>query len=83
LFATTSLQATIVMQGEERLGPWTSKGELTNRVVDLAKPLREGVARRCAMQGTKEAQMIRKIEWMKFAIGPKDVRLITDQKVIK
>jgi hypothetical protein len=44
---TTSLQARAVTQGEERLGPRTSKGELINGVVDLAKSSRRGDTKAC------------------------------------
>jgi hypothetical protein len=37
---TTSLQTRAVTQGKEMLGRWTSKGELTDGVVDLAKSMR-------------------------------------------
>jgi hypothetical protein len=35
------------MQGEERLGPQTSQGELTNEVVDLAKSSRRSDTKAC------------------------------------
>jgi hypothetical protein len=35
------------MQGEERLGPQTSQGELTNEVVDLAKSSRRSDTKEC------------------------------------
>jgi hypothetical protein len=36
-----------VTQGEERLGPQTSKGELINRVVDLVNSSRKGDTKAC------------------------------------
>jgi hypothetical protein len=44
---TTSHQARTVMQGEERLGPQTSMGELTNGVVDLVKSSRRSDTKAC------------------------------------
>jgi hypothetical protein len=39
------------MEGEEGLGPQISKGELTNRVVDLAKSSRRSDTKACHAMG--------------------------------
>jgi hypothetical protein len=73
----------VIMQGKEALSPRIRKDELTNGVIDLAKPLIEGVTRRCSMWGIKEAQTIRQIQWAKSMIGFKDDRMINDHEVIE
>jgi hypothetical protein len=70
-----------VTQGEDGLSPWTSKGELTNGVVDLVKSSRRSDTKACHLMD-KGAQMKRWIKWMIFAIGFKDDEMINDHKII-
>jgi hypothetical protein len=44
----------IVTEGEEGLGPWTSKGELTNGVIDLVMSSRRSDTKVCDAMDPKE-----------------------------
>jgi hypothetical protein len=81
LLSTTSLQARVVTRGDERLGPWTSMGELTNGVVDLAKSSERSDMKACRLMD-QGAQTKRWIKWMKIDIGFKDDEMINNPEVI-
>jgi hypothetical protein len=76
-FAMTSLQARAATLRRMGTSPWTSKGGLTNEVIDLAKPSREGHTRGQRSTDDKADPMA------KSTIGFKDDRTINDHEVIK
>jgi hypothetical protein len=56
--------------GEKILGPQISRGELTDKVTDITKPLRGSNTKACHTMDQR-AQMIRETKWTKFDRAPR------------